>query len=393
MSFSEKVKNITLYVFIVYIINALMEITVFNSISGLCQKSIIILRYLCYLLFVLKVVYDIFAERKISAVVLGLVAISGVVVLVTDHMRLGAVILVITAMKNIDIDKAIKYVMFALSVFFAIVVILSLVGVIPDWQHQRGDVTRHALGFHYPTDAYSIFLTIVMMYIYSFKKNLSYIVLGTLTALNVALFYLTDGRLSFALTTVVLLFGFGCRVFEKFKKPIPKGLRKAIKIVCICLPILLTVTAFIAIALYSSGTGLGSKLNSILSDRLLYSSNAIKNYPISLFGTKVEWFGWGGFGFTELPENFNYNFVDISFVRMLFDYGIIMSVVIIAGYTLLLKDLCKKGDYVTVFLIVTVLLWSFVEPYIFSLSRNIFVLLFVPYLKYGAINFKRRLAD
>ncbi len=393
MKFSNKIKSITLCVFIVYIINALMEITVFHSMSDIIADAITLCRYLCYLLFAIKVVYDIFTEKKISAVVMELVAISGVVVLVTDHMRLGAVILVITAMKNIDISKALKYVMFALSAFFAVVVVLALVGVIPDWQHARGDVIRHALGFHYPTDAYSIFLSIVMLYIYSFRKKLSYIVLGALTIFDGLLFYLTDGRLSFILTTALLLFGFGCKLFSGNKKLTKlfenKKVQTALKVICICLPIVLTLTAFGAVWLYKQDTAIGQKLNSVLSDRLMYSSNAIENYPVEPFGAAVEWFGWGGFGFTETPEDFNYNYVDMSYIRMLFDYGILFSIVIIGAYTLLLKDLCKKREYVTAFIIVVVLLWSFVEPYIFSLARNLFVMMFIPYLEYGSIDLKK----
>ena len=133
---------------------------------------------------------------------------------------------------------------------------------------------------------------------------------------------------------------------------------------------------FLFILLYSSGSFAGTGLNRLLSDRLLHSANALKSYPLSAFGSAVE---WHGYGFYETVENFKYNFVDISYVRMLFDYGVAMSVIIIGLYTLALKDAYRQKDCITAFVIVAVLLWAFVEPYIFSVSRNIFIILFARY--------------
>ncbi len=384
MYVSEKLKNITLCFFVIYIINTLMEITAFQAMSDVVVTIVTTLRFLCYFVFVLKVIFDVINEKKISLSVILLVVLAATVVLCTNHIRFGAVVLVLVAMRNINADKAIKCIMFAVSVFYAVVVLLSLVGIIPDWQHTRNGTVRHALGFHYPTDTYSIYLSIVLMYIYSYRKFLNYAVLTSLAIANFVLYYLTDGRLSFVLVSFALLFAFCYKFINRFKR-VTVLLKKLIskqfvKWFVIITPVIFTILAFALILIYNSNNGVGDKLNSILSDRLLYASNALENYPVRFFGAEVEWVGWGSLNFIDDGAEFVYNYVDISYIRMLFDYGIVASLLILLLYVLLVRDLYNNKNYVTLFIILVVLIWSFVEPYIFSINRNIFVLLFVPYL-------------
>jgi len=364
-------KKITLYIFIFYIINSLMEITVFNTV-GVIADAIKIVRYLCYMFFIIKIAYDIVRERAVPLVAVAFLVLSGIVVLSTDHMRLGAAALALVAVKDIDAEQIIKHIFYALSVFFAAVVILSLLGIIPDLQHARGALTRHALGFHYPTDTHSIFLTIVLIYVY--RKSTKPVISAALLAANAILFYFTNARMSFILITLVLIIA----PFTK-KLKIPDAL-------IISTPIVLCALAFLLVLIYSDGSAVGIKLNGLLSDRLLHSANALDSYPVTAFGTAVE---WHGYGFYETIENFKYNFVDISYIRMIFDYGVVASVVIIAAYTLLLKDLCSKKDYTAAFVVVAVLIWSFIEPYIFSIARNIFIVLFARYLERAKLPFSK----
>ena len=72
---------------------------------------------------------------------------------------------------------------------------------------------------------------------------------------------------------------------------------------------------------------------------------------------------------------------------MLYDYGIVLSAVILAAYTARIYCACKKREYDLLFAMLWVLVWLFVEPYIISIGKNIFILAFIPLLDAGRIKF------
>lgn len=84
-------------------------------------------------------------------------------------------------------------------------------------------------------------------------------------------------------------------------------------------------------------------------------------------------------------SEFEYNYVDSSYARIVLDYGIIFSVIILIGYTILLVRQYKSKNYWLLFSIIFILIWSFVEQYLVSISKNIFILAFIPLLQYGEI--------
>ena len=75
-----------------------------------------------------------------------------------------------------------------------------------------------------------------------------------------------------------------------------------------------------------------------------------------------------------------YNFVDISYIRILFDYGIIGSVAILFGYSVAIKDAVKERDLFLLTVILVMLCWCFVEPFILNLGKNIFVVCLAKYM-------------
>ena len=88
----------------------------------------------------------------------------------------------------------------------------------------------------------------------------------------------------------------------------------------------------------------------------------------------------------EVEEEFEYNFVDNSYARIVFDYGIIFSCLILIGYSFILIENCKKKNYKLVFTIFFVLGWSFIEQYIVDIGKNVFVLAFIPIIQMFPIN-------
>lgn len=77
--------------------------------------------------------------------------------------------------------------------------------------------------------------------------------------------------------------------------------------------------------LYTKGSSIFLKLDSILSQRLSFSKKGMEVYGFSIFGQYIPMQGNGGS--TETP--LNYFFLDSSYISILLQYGLIMFVMIL----------------------------------------------------------------
>ena len=216
------------------------------------------------------------------------------------------------------------------------------------------------------------------MYCYIKKSNSNYIELLTLETINVFLYSYTDGRLSFILITAILIIMAisKLKIFKMIFKT--KVSQQILKVAVYILPVFLCLLTFTLAYMYSNQNVVAEELDTMLSGRLKYTSKAFDNYPVTLFGKDIKWNGWGGYGYVE-DNNFKkmeYNYVDISYARVLFDYGIIAEILILYAYTKILSTNYKQKNYWMCIILFFVLIWAFVEPYIVYMGKNIFVLAF-----------------
>ena len=62
---------------------------------------------------------------------------------------------------------------------------------------------------------------------------------------------------------------------------------------------------------------------------------------------------------------------------MLFDYGIVMSIIILLLYVMLIKKTVEIKDYWLLVIILFTLVRAFVEPFIVSIEQNLVLIAFV----------------
>ncbi len=371
--------------FVVFMVCFLMYSTSIVQKYDIAVKLVAAVRYFSYVVLAGCVLIDVLLKKKISIVMVVGGLLSLIVMLFTKEFAVVSVVIVLSAVSGIDVKKLVKPVLCVVGILFFLNVILSLVGVFPDFVYSRGDIARHSLGLTYPTDVFAVFLSLVLMYIYLRETKIKYVELGVMFALTCAFYYLTNGRLSFILCLLAVAVALAYKLTDRFlgfqRLTDTVMTNKIFKWTVISVPLVLFVFAVALVLLYRCGSNLGEVLNNVLSDRLIYSSEAFTNYPLTAFGTEVEWIGWGGMGYLRpYDEAVLYNFVDISYIRILFDYGIIGSVAILFGYSLAIKDAIKGRNLFLLTVILVMLCWCFVEPFILNLGKNIFVVCLAKYM-------------
>ena len=64
----------------------------------------------------------------------------------------------------------------------------------------------------------------------------------------------------------------------------------------------------------------------------------------------------------------------MSYIRIIFDYGIIGTAFVLYSYIKSLNYCIKNNENILLICLTIILMWSFIEPMIFYTGRNLFIL-------------------
>lgn len=365
----KAIQYIFIPAFIGYLLCGFFTATSIFSISSIFGVIAKIVRYIAYVVFILNIIIE---YKKITVLDLLLLFLSLTVTYFSKDIYITAFALILLSLKTKNINEIFKKVYYIYLFSFITIVTLSIFKIIPDWTFNRGDIVRHSLGFIYPTDCYSIFLSIVLLKVFVSKSNIKFYEIFIYTILNIILYVYTNGRLSFILINITMLVLLILKI--KYIKQLLKRIieNKVIKVFIIALPVIMIVASISISRIYTENNQSLVNLNKILNNRIVLANNAYRKYDIRPFGQAIEWRGWGGYGYEKPKEaNYEYNFVDNSYVRLDLDHGYIYAITIILLYMATLAYFYKKKEWYALYAIIMVLMWSYIEPYIAIITRNI----------------------
>ena len=106
--------------------------------------------------------------------------------------------------------------------------------------------------------------------------------------------------------------------------------------------------------------------------RLHLGHEALKKYPVQLFGTRgVSFVGYGG----KTETVMNYDYVDSSYVQMLFTYGLVPVVLLVVLYMIQSWGLYRRKNYLLLACLALVAVNCMFEAFWIRPSYNIFMFL------------------
>ncbi len=375
-------------IFSIYIVTMLLPETSISILEGTFENIVKIIRYGCYFFFIAKIFWGWKNEKtKITVMLLVIAILFFIIYYFSGKQSLLIMMIALFALRNTNKGKLIKIALITYIITFFTVIVCSWIGLIPDWTYNRGETIRHSLGFSYPTITMVYYLMITLMYIYTRKNKITIYEIIILEIINVLLYKSTAGRTTYILVTIVLILSLlkKIKILNNILKK--ETFQKILKESCYILPTLALLFILIMTYLYSINNPFAISINKTLSNRILLTEKAFQEYDITLFGQETQWNGWGGVGYIEEIDknNYVYNFLDNSYARLILDYGIILTILVILGYTCILIQNFKKKDYWMVFVIFIILILSELEPHLIDLNKNIFVISLIPLLDYKPI--------
>ena len=320
--------------------------------------------FLVVLLLGLRFLYKMRVSYKYLILSI-LLLLSGVLVYFqTNRLNFLVYSMLLVLLVNVDMKVVLRNYVVVAGILVVGVFLLSLVGMVPNLQYNRAGVIRNSFGFIYPTDfaSHCFYLFLAISYLLKDKFIWTRSLFGVL--LSAFIIKYCDARLnalSILLATVIFIYFY----YSNGKK---------IKIFAL-LPYSAVVFASIVTYLsykFSWSNPFLVTVNKLITGRLALGRNAFDTFGVHLFGTRnVQFIGSGG----KTESVIGYNYVDSSYVQMLFTYGIVPVVLLIIIYVVASRKQYKDGQYLLVAILSLIAFNCMIEAFWFVPTYNIFMFL------------------
>ena len=320
--------------------------------------------FLVVLLLGLRFLYKMRVSYKYLILSI-LLLLSGILVYFqTNRLNFLVYSMLLVLLVNVDMKVVLRNYVVVAGILVVGVFLLSLVGMVPNLQYNRAGVIRNSFGFIYPTDfaSHCFYLFLAISYLLKDKFIWTRSLFGVL--LSAFIIKYCDARLnalSILLATVIFIYFY----YSKEKK---------LKIFAL-LPYSAVVFASIVTYLsykFSWSDPFLVSINKLITGRLALGRNAFDTFGVHLFGTRnVQFIGSGG----KTESVIGYNYVDSSYVQMLFTYGIVPVVLLIIIYVVASKKQYKDGQYLLVAILSLIAFNCMIEAFWFVPTYNIFMFL------------------
>lgn len=275
--------------------------------------------------------------------------------------------------RHFYIKNTLKLSLYIAASSLALIVALSLIGLIPDYVEYNPTRIRHYLGFLYSLYSGQICFICVCMLVAVRGRSIKLWEVIACAAVLVAIYKATDDRLSVWLAALVLLVIVITMVISRHcpglfaQELLPAWLGRLANVIAIILflaPVLITL-------LYSSGSPFMQMLNKFLGNRLALGLNGINEFGISVFGQRLKLVG-NGLDVNGLVPDGTYNYIDSAPVLFIVRYGLIFTLGFLALQAVAIKTLWDAHEYTLVFILLVIALHSTIDDLCLSLYFNEF---------------------
>ena len=320
--------------------------------------------FLVVLLLGLRFLYKMRVSYKYLILSI-LLLLSGVLVYFqTNRLNFLVYSMLLILLVNVDMKVVLRNYVIVAGILVVGVFLLSLVGMVPNLQYNRAGVIRNSFGFIYPTDfaSHCFYLFLAISYLLKEKFIWTRSLFGVL--LSAFIIKYCDARLnalSILLATVIFIYFY----YSNGKK------LKIFALLPYSAVVFASTVTYLSYKFSWSNPFLVS-VNKLITGRLALGRNAFDTFGVHLFGTRnVQFIGSGG----KTESVIGYNYVDSSYVQMLFTYGIVPVVLLIVIYVVASRKQYKDGQYLFVAILSLIAFNCMIEAFWFVPTYNIFMFL------------------
>ena len=320
--------------------------------------------FLIVLLLGLRFLYKMRISYKYLILSILLLLSGGLVYFQTNRLNFLVYSMLLVLLVNVDMKVVLRNYVVVAGILVVGVFLLSLIGMIPNLQYNRAGVIRNSFGFIYPTDfaSHCFYLFLAISYLLKDKLIWTRTLFGFL--LSAFIIKYCDARLnalSILLATVIFIYFY----YSNGKK------LKIFALLPYSAVVFASTVTYLSYKFSWSNPFLVS-INKLITGRLALGRNAFDTFGVHLFGTRnVQFIGSGG----KTESVIGYNYVDSSYVQMLFTYGIVPVVLLLIIYVVASRKQYKDGQYLLVAILSLIAFNCMIEAFWFVPTYNIFMFL------------------
>ena len=320
--------------------------------------------FIVVLLLGLRFLYKMRVSYKYLILSILLLLSGGLVYFQTNRLNFLVYSMLLVLLVNVDMKVVLRNYVVVAGILVVGVFLLSLVGMVPNLQYNRAGVIRNSFGFIYPTDfaSHCFYLFLAISYLLKDKFIWTRSLFGVL--LSAFIIKYCDARLnalSILLATVIFIYFY----YSNGKK------LKIFALLPYSAVVFASTVTYLSYKFSWSNPFLVS-INKLITGRLALGRNAFDTFGVHLFGTRnVQFIGSGG----KTESVIGYNYVDSSYVQMLFTYGIVPVVLLLIIYVVASRKQYKDGQYLLVAILSLIAFNCMIEAFWFVPTYNIFMFL------------------
>ena len=344
-------------------------VVIFNTISTtMLERTFFQVKvnflFLVVLLLGLRFLYKMRISYKYLILSILLLLSGALVYFQTNRLNFLVYSMLLVLLVNVDMKVVLRNYVVVAGILVVGVFLLSLVGMVPNLQYNRAGVIRNSFGFIYPTDfaSHCFYLFLAISYLLKEKFIWTRSLFGVL--LSAFIIKYCDARLnalSILLATVIFIYFY----YSNGKK------LKIFALLPYSAVVFASTVTYLSYKFSWSNPFLVS-INKLITGRLALGRNAFDTFGVHLFGTRnVQFIGSGG----KTESVIGYNYVDSSYVQMLFTYGIVPVVLLIVIYVVASRKQYKDGQYLFVAILSLIAFNCMIEAFWFVPTYNIFMFL------------------
>lgn len=364
-------KYLYIFSFVLVIFVDFLSRTMFvEGFSILKNVSKILVISACVMLLV-KLLIDKHSKIELYTILILIPILSVIIFMTKTYYTLLPIFLLVISVRNINLEKILRIWLFEiiiLMLFVSVSYYMDIIGETTRVFGREGDKIRYGLGYGYSSFSANYFFHFTLFYSFIRREKIKVLEIIALFITNYYLYIKTDTKSAFA-CSVLLLFLVSIIKYLKLSKQ-SNFLNKY---TMLCGFIISLGTLF----LYRFGTEVGELLNTLVTGRLRLADKAWDEFGITIFGQKILWVTEN-----QWMSEIEYDYVDSSFLNILFNYGIILILLIIVGYYLLGKKKLSNNIFYTL-MIVILGIHCIYDPQLLEISHNPSIL-FLGYLITGS---------
>ena len=335
--------------------------------TDVCTIAFKFMTYCSYILVIVSFLMEPFLSGRelIKIMLLVILTAAGSIFAGND---IFLILIYIYGANQIDIEKVFCKLGKVYIILFLVIIAASGLGIIENWDFFRTTVRqRWGLGYTYPSHTSSVLFMSVLIFCYIYKDRLTAGWVAFLEIFNYWLYIYTDSRAGMMLTALVPVVFYLIRYSRK---------RSDESIIYWCLQWAFPVCAVVIylMTVFYDGGGILQTINKSISGRLFYGQNAIEKYGIHLFGQRISWVGWGGFGHTTAKLTGAYDYVDSSFLRLMIENGLLIWGLVVAAWTATSIKAVRDDNKYLAWALAFIAVYSMVEQWLMNMGANLFII-------------------